>query len=370
MTTPNGTTEAARRSADGGASQPLLEVADLNVTFQIKTGMFGRRPLRAVRDVSFRVGAGESLGIIGESGSGKSSTGRAVLRLIEPSSGSIKLDGQEIVGLPQRELRGLRSKMQMVFQDPSSSLNPSMTVGESIAEPLSVHTDKSKRERREEAARLLELVRLSKRQLDRYPYEFSGGQRQRISIARAIALQPKLIILDEAVSALDVSTQNEIVNLLNEFQAELGLSYLFIAHDLAVVEHIAPRVGVMYLGELVETGPTENVFAEPRHPYTRSLLSSVPSPTVADRATKKRIPLLGETPDPINAPSGCSFHTRCSYAMDVCRTEHPPRVTYGADSAVQCHLHTTGPKLAGRPLAGADVAPTSRRCDTRSPHTK
>lgn len=334
----------------GTTRTPILEVEGLEVTFRLKTGLFGRVPLRAVRDVSFSVAPGETLGIVGESGSGKSSTGRAILRLIEPSSGSIKLEGTELVGLSQRELRRLRSKMQMVFQDPNSSLDPSMTIGESLAEPLSVHTELSKRERRNEAASLLEMVRLSRKQLDRYPYEFSGGQRQRIAIARAIAVRPTLVILDEAVSALDVSTQNEIVNLLMDLQRELGLAFLFIAHDLAVVEHIATRVAVMYLGEIVEEGPTAQVFDAPRHPYTMSLLSAVPNPDVARRGQRQRMTLQGETPDPAEAPAGCTFHTRCPFAMDVCSRKAPARIVLPDAGEVRCHLHTESPGLGGRPL--------------------
>ncbi len=330
---------------------PLLSVNGLSVDFKLKTGLFGRSTLRAVRNVSFTIAPGESLGIVGESGSGKSTTGRAVLKLVEPSAGSVFFDGVDLASLSQREIRSHRARMQMVFQDPNSSLDPSMTIAESLAEPLRVHTDMNAKERRKAAAELLDLVRLSRRQLDRYPYEFSGGQRQRIAIARAIALRPKLVVLDEAVSALDVSTQNEIINLLKELQAELGMSYLFIAHDLAVVEHLAERVAVMYLGQIVEIGDTAEIFAHPRHPYTESLLSAVPRPTVRKDRTRTRIILRGETPDPSAVPSGCSFHTRCQYAISICTQEDPEGFQTPEGIESRCHLHLHGPELGGRPLS-------------------
>lgn len=330
---------------------PLLAVNGLSVDFTLKTGLFGRATLRAVRDVSFSLAAGETLGIVGESGSGKSTTGRSILRLVEPTAGTVIFDGVDLASLSQRAVRSHRSRMQMVFQDPNSSLDPSMTIAESLSEPLRVHTDMSAKERRRTAGELLDMVRLSRRQLDRYPYEFSGGQRQRIAIARAIALRPKLVILDEAVSALDVSTQNEIINLLKELQAELGMSYLFIAHDLAVVEHLAARVAVMYLGQIVEIGETAEVFENPRHPYTESLLSAVPRPAVRTDRSRTRIILRGETPDPSAAPSGCSFHPRCHYAISVCAQDDPDGFVAPGGTVSRCHLHRHGPELQGRPLA-------------------
>ncbi len=348
---------------DGAAgTQPaLLEAEHLSVTFRLSRGPLRRaRRLRAVDDVSFEVAAGETLGLVGESGSGKSTTGRALLRLVEPDDGSVvRFRGDDITHLSQRRLRPLRRHLQMVFQDPYSSLDPSSIVADSVGEPLAVHDRLGRVEREARVAELLEHVGLRRHHLRRYPYEFSGGQRQRIAIARAIALNPSLIVLDEAVSALDVSTQNQIINLLEDLRARFGVAYLFIAHDLSVVRHISDRVAVMYLGRIVERGPTAGVYERPGHPYTEALLSAVPVPDPAVQRGRRRILLPGDLPDPTNPPTGCVFHTRCAYVMDVCRTERPPEVVTEGGGIAACHLHTTGPTLAGGSVVDLPV-PTRR----------
>ncbi|MCW0214603.1 MAG: ABC transporter ATP-binding protein [Pseudonocardia sp.] len=323
-------------------SAPVSEVVGLDVEFKIRGGLLGKGgTLRAVRDVGFEIGERETLGLVGESGSGKSTTGRAMLRLVEPTRGIVRLDGEDVTALKGQELRAARRRMQMVFQDPYSSLDPSMVIAESIAEPLDTHDSLSRAERQKRVEDLLDHVGLSKRYAQRYPYEFSGGQRQRLAIARAIALNPRLLVCDEAVSALDVSTQNQILNLLEDLQEEFGLSYLFIAHDLAVVRHIAHRVAVMYLGEIVETGPTDRLFDKPAHPYTEALLSAVPVPNPRRQRTRERIILSGEVPDAANPPPGCAFHTRCPHVMEICRSVAPPSVEAPGGGTVRCHLHTS-----------------------------
>ncbi len=339
----------------GGAGGPTLDARDLRVTFQLKRGMFrGRVPLHAVRSVDLEIDAGETLGLVGESGSGKSTAGRAILRLLEPDEGSIRIDGQEITGLKGNELRRVRRKMQMVFQDPYSSLDPSMMIAESIGEPLDVHEDLTASQRRERVGELIELVKLSRGHLSRYPYEFSGGQRQRVALARAIALNPRLLVLDEAVSALDVSTQNQVINLLEEIQQEFDMAYLFIAHDLSVVRHISQRVAVMYLGQIAEHGPTERLFERPGHPYTEALLSAVPLPDPDVQRSRERIVLPGDIPDPTNPPTGCMFHTRCPYVMDVCKEVEPEPYPMQGGGVARCHLHTDGPKLGGGSVRDAE----------------
>jgi peptide/nickel transport system ATP-binding protein len=318
---------------------PVAEVEDLHVEFRLRRGpLAGSVPLRAVRAVDLEIGERETVGLVGESGSGKSTTGRAMLRLVEPVRGRIRLDGQDITDLRGEALRGVRRKMQMVFQDPYSSLDPAMVVAESIAEPLDTHLQLGRAERSARVGELMEHVGLSRQHLNRYPYEFSGGQRQRIAIARAVAVHPRLVVCDEAVSALDVSTQNQILNLLEDIQAESGISYLFIAHDLAVVRHIAHRVAVMYLGEIVETGPTDRLFDRPAHPYTEALLSAVPLPSPRRQRERERIVLTGEVPDAADPPAGCTFHTRCPYVMDVCRVEVPATTPVPGGGTVRCHL--------------------------------
>jgi peptide/nickel transport system ATP-binding protein len=294
--------------------------------------------VHAVRQVSFDVGRGETLGLVGESGSGKSTTGRAILRLVPVRSGKIELDGTDVLSLGKRELRGFRRHMQMVFQDPYSSLDPSMEIVDCIAEPLRAHTSLRGRQLRQRVVELLERVGLGQSHLHRYPNEFSGGQRQRIAIARAIAIEPSFLVCDEAVSALDVSTQNQVITLLEDLQRELGMSYLFIAHDLGVVRHIANRVAVMYLGRLVEWGPTERVFEQPAHPYTQALLSAVPVPDPAVQRARRRIILQGDLPDPASVPVGCPFSTRCPAVMPVCREVDPAPVDLPGGGAAACHL--------------------------------
>ena len=315
---------------------PVLTVDDLAVHFK---GV-GRNPppIKAVDGVSFTIAAGETLGVVGESGCGKSTTGRAVLQLIRPTSGTVQLGGVELTTLDDEALRRMRPRMQMIFQDSYASLNPRHDVGRIIAEPLMVHTGVSRRDAQQRVLELLDLVGLRSTALERFPHEFSGGQRQRINIARALALQPELIVCDEPISALDVSIQAQIVNLLVELQAQFGLSYMFIAHDLSMVEHIAQRVAVMYLGHIVESGPVDELFAQPSHPYTKALLSAVPIPVPEIEATRKRIPLVGEVPSPQAPPPGCAFSTRCPDAIARCRVEVPLGRAIGAGREVACHL--------------------------------
>jgi oligopeptide transport system ATP-binding protein len=318
----------------------LLDVKDLRVTFSKRTGLRERSVVHAVDGVSFGLVTGETLGLVGESGCGKSTTARGVLRLIEPSGGSVTVNGREWTGLHKRELKEARRDVQMVFQDPYSSLDPALTVGDSVSEPLDVHFELSRREKRDRVGDLFERVGLPAQHMYRYPHEFSGGQRQRITIARALAADPKVLILDEAVSALDVSTQNQVITLLEELSAQSQLAYLFIAHDLSVVRHIADRVAVMYLGKIVEQGPTAEVFGNPGHPYTEALLSAVPVPSPRVQRARERIVLAGDPPDPASLPSGCRFRTRCRHAMEVCETVPPPVMMLPNSVEVACHLHT------------------------------
>jgi oligopeptide transport system ATP-binding protein len=294
--------------------------------------------VRAVDGVSFDIRRGETLGMVGESGCGKTTTGRLVLRLLEPTSGEVSFEGRDIFRLGERGLREQRRNMQIIFQDPFASLNPRMTVGDIVAEAFVIHGERKSRALMDRVAALLETVGLQPDHAKRYPHQFSGGQRQRIGIARAIGLHPKLIVCDEPVSALDVSIQAQIINLLEDLQHRLGLTYLFIAHNLSVVKHIADRVAVMYLGRIVEMAGTGQVFSRPQHPYTEALLSAVPVPDT--RVERKRIVLQGDVPSPSNPPQGCHFHTRCPYAMPVCRETPPALLDVGGDHLVSCHLRS------------------------------
>ena len=320
------------------ANAPVLAVTDLKKHFPVKKGLLRRTigQVYAVDGVSFTIGVGETLGLVGESGCGKTTAGRAVLRLIEPTSGSVEVAGTDITHLPKAELRPYRRQMQIIFQDPFSSLNPRMTAGEIVGEPLFVHGVASRRERAEQVAALFARVGLRPAQMANYPHQFSGGQRQRIGIARALALGPKLIVGDEPVSALDVSIQAQVINLLQDLQRERQLSYLFISHNLAVVEHISHQIAVMYLGRIVEKADTRSIFTKPQHPYTEALLAAVPVPDPAIRR-EKRV-LQGDVPSPVNPPAGCHFHTRCPYAEARCKVEAPPLREIAPGHHVSCHL--------------------------------
>ena len=321
----------------------------------------GSAPVRAVDGIDLALAAGETLALVGESGSGKSTTGRLLLRLIEPSAGTIRLDGRDLLALKPTALRTARRELQIVFQDPYGSLNPRMTVGAMLAEPLRLHGLARGREVRQRVETLLDQVGLRPEHARRFPHEFSGGQRQRIGIARALAVEPQVIVCDEPVSALDVSIQAQIVNLLQALQQQHGMAYLFIAHDLAVVRHIADRVAVMYLGRIVETAPVAQLFAAPRHPYTRALLSAVPVPDPAARPN--RTALTGEPPSPIDVPAGCRFHPRCPHAAEICRREDPRLTADAGGHAAACHLWRELPPAAAP--APTEPAPRLKRLQAR-----
>ena len=324
--------------ARGTPATPVLEVVDLKKHFVIRKGLLRRAAghVRAVDGLSFAIGDGETLGLVGESGCGKSTVGRTVLRLIEPTAGVIRLGGHDVTHLSRSELRPYRRQMQIIFQDPFSSLDPRMRAGAIVGEPLAVHGVARGKRRAERVAELFERVGLRSAQMDHYPHQFSGGQRQRIGIARALALSPGLIVADEPVSSLDVSIQAQVLNLMMQLQRELGLAYLFISHNLAVVEHISQRVAVMYLGRIVESADRISLFTAPLHPYTELLLSAVPVPDPSVRRNKRL--LQGDVPSPANPPAGCHFHTRCPYAVDVCRAQSPPLREVRPGHQVACHL--------------------------------
>lgn len=314
----------------------LVEIKNLKKYFPVKLGFLKTKNVQAVEDVSFYIRQGETLGLVGESGCGKTTLGRTLLRLYEPTSGQILYRGEDIT---RANMLPYRRKMQIIFQDPSASLDPRMTVGEIVGEAMDIHKlYGSRKERQDKIRTILEQVGLNSEHANRYPHEFSGGQQQRIGIARALAVQPEFIVCDEPISALDVSIQSQIVNMLEDMQQELGLTYLFIAHDLSVVRHISSRIGVMYLGNLVELGESYELYKNPLHPYTKTLLSAVPIADPQKSRQKKRIVLEGDIPSPINPPSGCRFHTRCPYAMPKCAEEAPPFLEYQPGHYAACHL--------------------------------
>ncbi|HXW23135.1 MAG TPA: dipeptide ABC transporter ATP-binding protein [Xanthobacteraceae bacterium] len=326
---------------------PLVEVDGLTKHFVARRSVFGAptATVKAVDGVSFSIAPGETLALVGESGCGKSTVGRLALRLIEPTAGRVRFEGRDITAMPERDVRAFRRRAQLVFQDPYASLNPRMTVGDILLEPLKLHAVVPAARRRARVAELLRVVGLEPRHAPRYPHEFSGGQRQRIAVARALAVEPKLIVCDEPVSALDVSIRSQVLNLLEDLQRRLGLTYIFISHDLAVVRHVADRVAVMYLGRIVETATAERLFAAPRHPYTRALIAAIPVPR-PQHGRERRI-LKGDVPSALAPPAGCHLHTRCPHAIDVCRTTRPQLVADAAGHATACHRWTELPPEPG-----------------------
>jgi oligopeptide transport system ATP-binding protein len=327
---------------------PLVQAANLVKHFPVSSGTFIARKtgaVRAVDDVSFAIPRGTTVGLVGESGCGKSTVGRLLLRLIEPTSGSVRFDGTEVTGASPADVQKMRRGMQIVFQDPHSSLNPRRKAGEIVGRPLRIHGEAGGREADKRARDLLDKVGLSAAMAERYPHEFSGGQRQRIGIARALALNPSFVVLDEPTSSLDVSVQAQILNLLNDLKQDLGLTYLFISHNLNVVEYFCDTTIVMYLGKIVETGPSEEMHADPLHPYTRALMSAVLLPEVSSR--RDHIVLSGDVPSPLNPPSGCRFHTRCPHVMEICRSLEPALAEHTPARRVACHLYPESTRSAG-----------------------
>ncbi len=337
----------------GETSRDMLVVDDLKKYFPVRSGLLQRVSawVKAVDGVSFTIREGETFGLVGESGCGKTTVGRTILRLLPPNGGSVFYDGEDVFAMSKREFKGMRRNMQIVFQDPYSSLDPRMPVGEIISEGMMIHGIGTPKERAETVAELLKTVGMNPYHARRYPHEFSGGQRQRIGIARALALRPRFIVCDEPVSALDVSVQSAVLNLLRSLQSQFGLTYLFIAHNLSVVEHISDRVGVMYLGKMVEVASRETLFRNPMHPYTQALLSAIPMPDPDFK--KERIVLTGDVPSPLNPPSGCRFHPRCPKLMDVCKEIDPPFEQKHSDHWVACHLYTSNVAAQPAPVNGA-----------------
>ena len=329
-----------------GQHDTLLSVRDLKMHFPITKGIIFQKQvgaIKAVDGINFDLYRGETLGLVGESGCGKSTTGRAILQLYRPTAGAVVFEGKDLVEIKGEDLRKMRRRMQMIFQDPYASLNPRMTVGSIVGEPLEVHNiGANKKERQERVQELLKIVNLNPYFINRYPHEFSGGQRQRIGIARALAVNPSFIVCDEPISALDVSIQAQIINLLEDLQDEFNLTYLFIAHDLSVVRHISDRIAVMYLGKIVELAERDELYATPMHPYTQALLSAVPIPDPVIENQRKRIILEGDVPSPANPPKGCHFSTRCPRVMDICRQDEPPFKDYGGGHFAACWLHEEG----------------------------
>ena len=352
-------------TTNGDGSGDLVQIHDLQMHFPVTKGIILQRQVGAVKavdGVSFNIKKGETLGLVGESGCGKSTTGRAILQLYRPTAGSVIFHGTDLTKLKGEEMRRMRRKVQMIFQDPYASLNPRMTVGDIIGEPIKVHNLRQGKEVRTRVQELLQLVGLNPYFINRYPHEFSGGQRQRIGVARALAVEPEFVVCDEPVSALDVSIQAQIINLLEDLQDRLGLTYLFIAHGLAVVKHISDRVAVMYLGKIVELADGRELYSMPMHPYTQALLSAVPIPDPKVEKRRKRIILEGDVPSPLNPPTGCHFHTRCPIAIEKCKIEEPPFVDYGGGHFAACWRARESIELLPAPpppveIADAPVAP-------------
>lgn len=345
-------TDTAGAAATPAAAAPAARLVNVVKEYRLRrSSLFGRREvLQAVGGVSLTIARGETLGLVGESGSGKSTVARLLMRLVEPTAGTIEICGTDVTNLRGRALRQVRRNAQMVFQDPYSSLDPLSPLKESIGEPLRIHRRMGRRARADRVGELLAQVNLRQQYGDRYPNELSGGQLQRAATARALAAGPELLVLDEPVSALDVSTQAQVINLLQDLQEELGVAYLFIAHDLSVVRHISHQIAVMYLGRIVEMGPADPVYERPAHPYTAALLSAVPVPDPVRQRSQTKIPLRGDIPSPTQPPAGCRFHTRCPFAMEICREQDPPPYRTPAGVTTYCHLHEHGPRLAGAPV--------------------